>query len=133
MEMLRLVATHRTLMFDPPVCDQALQRLRSASRLYLHHVSARTEWLVTDQFDLSMELSGYAPLMSEAQLVVRGDREAREFVAFWVDGGRIVAGMNVNVPKVNKAVQALIRSGEMMNVESLRDPSIPLERLVEEH
>jgi 3-phenylpropionate/trans-cinnamate dioxygenase ferredoxin reductase subunit len=94
---------------------------------------AEIPYFYTDQFDLSMELSGYAPLMSDAQVVVRGDRDGREFVAFWVDHGRVVAGMNVNVAKVNKAVQALIRSGGIMNVESLRDPSIPLEGMVEEH
>jgi 3-phenylpropionate/trans-cinnamate dioxygenase ferredoxin reductase subunit len=94
---------------------------------------AEIPYFYTDQFDLSMELSGYAPLVSDAQVVVRGDRDEREFVAFWVDHGRVVAGMNVNVPKVNKAVQGLIRSGELMNVESLRDPSIPLESLLEEH
>ena len=90
-------------------------------------------YFYTDQFDLGMELSGYAPLMASAELIVRGDVDAREFIALWIDDGRVVGGMNVNVWKVNKAVQALIESGGMMNVESLRDPSIPLERLVEEH
>jgi 3-phenylpropionate/trans-cinnamate dioxygenase ferredoxin reductase subunit len=89
-------------------------------------------YFYTDQFDVSMELSGYAPLMADAEVVVRGDVGAREFVAFWVDAERVVAGMNVNVPKVNKPVQALIRSGGIIDVESLRDPSIPLESLLEE-
>ena len=90
-------------------------------------------YFYTDQFDVSMELSGYAPLMADAEVVVRGDVEAREFVAFWTDAGRVVAGMNVNVPKVNKAVQALIRSGGIIDVETLRDPSVPLESLLGEH
>ncbi len=94
---------------------------------------AEIPYFYTDQFDVSMELSGYAPLIAGSQLVVRGDRDAREFVAFWLDHGRVVAGMNVNVPKVNKAVQALIRSGGIVDVESLRDPSIPLESLLKEH
>ena len=30
------------------------------------------------------------------QVVYRGDRDAREFIAFWLSGGRVIAGMNVN-------------------------------------
>ncbi|MET0886970.1 MAG: oxidoreductase C-terminal domain-containing protein, partial [Mycetocola sp.] len=114
--------------------DNALKAGPVAARVMMggHAVHDGIPYFYTDQFDLSMELSGYAPLMSDAQLVVRGDSEARQFVAFWVDHGRVVAGMNVNVPKVNKTVQALIRSGGIMSVESLRDPSIPLESLLEE-
>jgi len=92
---------------------------------------AEIPYFYTDQFDLSMELSGYAPLMADAEVVVRGDLDTREFVAFWVDGGRIVAGMNVNVSKVNKAVQALIRSGQIVDRDRLRDPSVPLESLLD--
>lgn len=87
-------------------------------------------YFYTDQFDVSMELSGYPPLMRDAELVVRGDAEARQFVAFWVDDGRVVGGMNVNVPKVNRAVQALIRSGDRVDRERLRDENVPLEGLL---
>ena len=85
----------------------------------------------TDQFDLGMELSGYAPLMKDAEIVVRGDRESRKFIAFWVDDGRVVGGMNVNVWKVQDAIQALIRSGERVGADALRDESVPLDRLAE--
>ena len=62
-------------------------------------------YFYTDQFDLSMELSGYPPLMKDAELLIRGDLDAREFIAFWVDDGRVVGGMNVNVSGVQKADQ----------------------------
>jgi 3-phenylpropionate/trans-cinnamate dioxygenase ferredoxin reductase subunit len=87
-------------------------------------------YFYTDQFDVSMELSGYPPLMRDAELVVRGDLDAREFIAFWVDDGRVVGGMNVNVPKANRAVQALIRSGDRVDRERLRDENVPLEGLL---
>jgi 3-phenylpropionate/trans-cinnamate dioxygenase ferredoxin reductase subunit len=93
-------------------------------------------YFYTDQYDLGMELSGYAPLMTDATLVVRGDLEAREFIAFWTDAvspgdaGRVVAGMNVNVWDVNEQVQALIRSGERIDPERLQDPEVPLEDLL---
>lgn len=87
-------------------------------------------YFYTDQYDLGMELSGYAPLMTDADVVVRGDRDAREFIAFWVDDGRVVAGMNVSVWDVNETVQALIRSGERVDLERLRDPGVALEKLL---
>lgn len=87
-------------------------------------------YFYTDQYDLGMELSGYAPLMADAELVVRGDVGAREFIAFWVDDGRVVAGMNVNVWDVNEKVQDLIRSGARPDPDRLRDPDVPLEELL---
>ncbi|MFF2488670.1 NAD(P)/FAD-dependent oxidoreductase [Microbacterium sp. NPDC058062] len=87
-------------------------------------------YFYTDQYDLGMELSGYAPLMADAEVVVRGDLGAREFIAFWTDDGRIVAGMNVNVWDVNDKVQDLIRSGARIDPDRLRDPDVPLEDLI---
>jgi 3-phenylpropionate/trans-cinnamate dioxygenase ferredoxin reductase subunit len=87
-------------------------------------------YFYTDQYDLGMELSGYPPLMSQAQLVIRGDLEAREFISFWVDDERVVGGMNVNVWDVNETVQELIRSGRRVDAAALADPSVPLETLV---
>ncbi|KJL43167.1 NAD(P)/FAD-dependent oxidoreductase [Microbacterium trichothecenolyticum] len=87
-------------------------------------------YFYTDQYDLGMELSGYAPLMTDAEIVVRGDLDAREFIAFWTDDGRIVAGMNVNVWDVNDKVQSLIRSGARIDPDRLRDPEAPLEDLI---
>lgn len=87
-------------------------------------------YFYTDQYDLGMELSGYAPLMTDAEIVVRGDLDAREFIAFWTDDGRIVAGMNVNVWDVNDKVQDLIRSGARIDPDRLRDSDVPLEDLL---
>ena len=47
-----------------------------------------------------MEYGGFATEWDE--VVFRGDVAAREFVAFWLEDGRVVAGMNVNVWDVNE-------------------------------
>lgn len=83
-------------------------------------------YFYTDQFDLGMEYSGYPPLTRGASVVIRGDKAAREFVAFWVAGGKVVAGMNVNVWDVNEDVQALIRSGRVVDLGRLGDPKVAL-------
>jgi 3-phenylpropionate/trans-cinnamate dioxygenase ferredoxin reductase subunit len=84
-------------------------------------------YFYTDQYDLGMEYSGYPPLTKNAEVVYRGNRETREFVAFWLADGRVVAGMNVNVWDVNKGLQHLIRSGRTVSAERLRDESVALD------
>ncbi|MDY7541361.1 MULTISPECIES: NAD(P)/FAD-dependent oxidoreductase [unclassified Cryobacterium] len=87
-------------------------------------------YFYTDQFDLGMEYSGYGDLAGNAELVFRGDRASREFIAFWVADGRVVAGMNVNVWEVNGSVQNLIRSRVRVDVSALRDESRSLDSLL---
>ena len=77
-----------------------------------------------------MEYSGYAPQWDE--VVFRGDRDGGEFIAFWLRGGCVAAGMNVNVWDVNEHVQALIRSRQPVEVAALTDPAIPLDSLAGE-
>jgi 3-phenylpropionate/trans-cinnamate dioxygenase ferredoxin reductase subunit len=62
-------------------------------------------------------------------VVFRGDVAAREFVAFWLDGDRVVAGMNVNVWGVVDHVQRLIRDRAPVDVRRLADPDVALEDL----
>jgi len=61
-----------------------------------------------------------------------GDREAGEFIAFWLRDGRVLAGMNVNVWDVNQHVQELIRSRRVIDVAALADADTPLESLAAE-
>ena len=83
-------------------------------------------YFYTDQFDLGMEYSGYAALAKDAQIVVRGSLETREFVAFWVLEGRVVAGVNVNVWDVQDAIKDLISSARIVDTQALADPQTPL-------
>ncbi|GAA3734545.1 FAD-dependent oxidoreductase [Leifsonia bigeumensis] len=86
-------------------------------------------YFYTDQFDIGMEYSGYGPMTRGAKIVYRGNREGREFVAFWLKDGRVVAGMNVNVWDVNEQVQRLIREGKVVDESRLVDESVPLDEI----
>lgn len=86
-------------------------------------------YFYTDQFDLGMEYSGYAPLAKGADVVYRGDRASGEFIAFWVADGRVIAGMNVNVWDVNEDIQGIIRRANIVDVAKLADTSVPLSSL----
>ncbi|TGA92487.1 FAD-dependent oxidoreductase [Streptomyces sp. MZ04] len=90
----------------------------------------RVPYFFSDQYDVGLEYSGWAPPGTYDQVVVRGDAGKREFVAFWLSEGRILAGMNVNVWDVTDTIQKLIRAGARPPAESLSDPSVPLESLL---
>jgi 3-phenylpropionate/trans-cinnamate dioxygenase ferredoxin reductase subunit len=90
-------------------------------------------YFYTDQYDLGMEYSGWVPPGAKTDVVVRGDLDRREFVAFWTVDGRVAAGMNVNVWDVNDKVQDLVRAGldgATVDPARLSDPDVPLADLV---
>jgi 3-phenylpropionate/trans-cinnamate dioxygenase ferredoxin reductase subunit len=90
----------------------------------------RIPYFFSDQYDVGMEYSGYAPAWDE--VVFRGDPADGEFVAFWLRDGRVAAGMNVNVWDVNEHVQSLIRSRQRIDAAALRDADVPLDSLLGE-
>ncbi|MGW6565172.1 NAD(P)/FAD-dependent oxidoreductase [Streptomyces sp. NPDC054975] len=90
----------------------------------------RVPYFFSDQYDLGMEYSGWAPPGSYDQVVLRGDAGKREFIAFWLKDGKVLAGMNVNVWDVTEPIQKLIRAQSPVNTDALADPSVPLDSLV---
>jgi 3-phenylpropionate/trans-cinnamate dioxygenase ferredoxin reductase subunit len=110
-----------------------------ASMLGREVVYDRVPYFYSDQYDLGMEYSGYAPPGGYDSVVFRGDPSvvdgrAPEFVAFWVAGGRVVAGMNVNVWDVQDQIQALVRAGyggRSVDLGRLADPAVPLDALLD--
>ncbi|MFC8915657.1 NAD(P)/FAD-dependent oxidoreductase [Streptomyces sp. NPDC047821] len=87
----------------------------------------RVPYFYSDQYDLGMEYSGWAPPGSYDQVVLRGDAGKREFIAFWLKDRRVLAGMNVNVWDVTPAIQDLVRSRTPVDTEALADPATPLQ------
>jgi 3-phenylpropionate/trans-cinnamate dioxygenase ferredoxin reductase component len=87
-------------------------------------------YFYTDQYDLGMEYAGHVEPGGYEQVVFRGDVAGREFIAFWLAGGRVLAGMNVNIWDVNEAIQALVRSRKTIDPGRLADADVPLEELL---
>ncbi|HTQ94008.1 MAG TPA: FAD-dependent oxidoreductase, partial [Streptosporangiaceae bacterium] len=108
----------------------ALNQPQAAARAMLGQDVAydKVPYFYTDQYDLGMEYSGYVEPGGYDQVVFRGDKDRREFVAFWLSGGRVLAGMNVNVWDVNDAIQDLVRGGQPVDPARLADPSVPLDQ-----
>jgi NADPH-dependent 2,4-dienoyl-CoA reductase/sulfur reductase-like enzyme len=93
-------------------------------------------YFYTDQFDVSMEYSGF-PTLAQEEPVLRGSLESKEFIAFWQQDGRVVAGMSVNwpaavkpKPSAQKVIKALISSRTPVAAETLADAAVPLDQLL---
>lgn len=86
----------------------------------------RTPYFYTDQYDLGMEYTGYVQPGGYDKVVVRGALDTREFLAFWVRDGRVLAGMNVNIWDVTDQIKALVESGRVVDLDRLADPAVPL-------
>jgi 3-phenylpropionate/trans-cinnamate dioxygenase ferredoxin reductase component len=88
----------------------------------------RIPYFFSDQYDVGMEYAGHA--LTYDRVVFRGDPSTFEFMAFWMRGDRVAAGINVNVWDVNEDIQALVRNGASVSDEALRDPDVQLSGLV---
>ncbi|MFJ7214652.1 NAD(P)/FAD-dependent oxidoreductase [Amycolatopsis sp. NPDC098790] len=82
-------------------------------------------YFFSDQYDAGMEFTGWFPPGGYDRVVTRGSDEA--FHAFWLAGGRVVAGLHVNQwDEGLDAVRELIRSGRTVDPDALADPARPL-------
>jgi 3-phenylpropionate/trans-cinnamate dioxygenase ferredoxin reductase component len=88
----------------------------------------RLPYFFSDQYDVGMEYAGFAPTWD--RVIFRGDPATREFIAFWLAGDRVVAGMNVNVWDVVDPIQRLIGARVAVDDRRLADAGVPLEELV---
>ncbi len=87
----------------------------------------RLPYFFSDQYDLGMEYVGYAT--GEDEVIIRGDRETREFIAFYHQGGVVTAAMNVNVWDVVDDLRAIITARRALDPAQLADPSVELSSL----
>ena len=87
----------------------------------------RLPYFFSDQYDTGMEYSGFARAWD--RVVFRGEPASREFIAFWLVGDLVVAGMNLNVWDVTDPIQRLIRGRVPVDDQRLADTGIPLEEL----
>jgi 3-phenylpropionate/trans-cinnamate dioxygenase ferredoxin reductase subunit len=108
----------------------ALNQGPAAARNMLgqHTAYEKLPYFYSDQYDLGMEYNGYATDWD--RVVLRGDRAGREFLAFWLKDGRVLAGMNANIWDQGDDIKVLIRSAATIDPDRLADPSVPLADLL---
>jgi 3-phenylpropionate/trans-cinnamate dioxygenase ferredoxin reductase subunit len=127
------VANAHHPFYDQPVRVEhwanALHQGPVAARAMLGRAAVydRVPYFFSDQYDVGMEYAGWARTWD--RVVFRGDRASREFIAFWLSGDRVVAGMNVNVWDVTDPIQRLIGQRIPIDDRRLADPDVSLDDL----
>jgi 3-phenylpropionate/trans-cinnamate dioxygenase ferredoxin reductase subunit len=106
--------------------DNAREQGRAAARNLLGAAEPydRTPYFYSDQYDLGMEYRGRA--VEWDRVVLRGDPAKREFLAFWLNRGRVVAAMNANVWDVGDDLAALVDAGARVAPDRLADDGVPI-------
>jgi len=92
---------------------------------------AKLPYFYTDQYALSMEYHGHAS--GRDQVVLRGrpldGPEEGGWFAFWLRGGQVHAGMNVNDWEAAGEIKRLVRERATVAPARLADPAVPLGEL----
>ncbi len=104
--------------------DNAIRQGQLAGHVLLGE-DAHYDWqpyFFTDQYDLGMEYVGRGS--ADDDVVIRGDDESGEFIAFWLRDGVVTAAMNVNIWDVNDQLRALI--GRRIEAARLADTGVEL-------
>ena len=87
-------------------------------------IYSRLPYFFSDQYDLGMEYVGFGH--HDDHVVVRGDLDGREFIAFWHREGVLTAAMNVNVWDVVEELRTLVGARLRVDPARLADPQVPL-------
>ncbi|RHW29063.1 ferredoxin reductase [Nocardioides immobilis] len=90
--------------------DNAIRQGKAVARSMLGQDVAY-DWqpyFYTDQFDFGMEYVGRGSADDDVE--IRGSLESGEFIAYWLAGDTVTAGMNVNIWDVNDQLRELIGS-----------------------
>lgn len=85
---------------------------------------ARLPYFFSDQYDLGLEYIGHAE--SNDAVTIRGDRDTREFIAFWHRDSTVVAAMNVNVWGVVDELKAIIETRAPVDLALLANVDVPI-------
>ena len=88
--------------------DNAIKQGRLVARTMLGKdgVYDWQPYFFTDQFEFSMEYVGRSA--PEDEVLLRGNTEGDEFIAYWRRGATVTAGMNVGIWDVNDKLRELV-------------------------
>ena len=121
--------TFSTLSFETyRLAEDRALGLAAANMLGGEKAYSVIPYFYSDQFDLSMEYAGHVTEWD--RVIFRGDPATRSFLAFWLRGDIVVAGMNANVDGIHPLIGRLVATRLPIDVARLSDPAVPLEDLL---
>ncbi|HJV04334.1 MAG TPA: FAD-dependent oxidoreductase [Actinomycetota bacterium] len=107
--------------------DNAIKMGAAAARSMLGSDEAFDDphWFWSDQYDVNLQYAGFARRWDE--VVIRGSTEDRRFVAFYLDGGVLMAALGMNRGRdVRRAMKVI---GSRPDPSLLRDEDVDLRTL----
>jgi 3-phenylpropionate/trans-cinnamate dioxygenase ferredoxin reductase subunit len=111
--------------------QNAMQQGAAAARSMLGNGKPydAVHWFWSDQYDVNLQYAGFHREWDN--LVVRGSIESRDFIAFYLSGGRIDAAVAVNRGKDVRRVMPLIKARTAVDPRQLGDEGVDLRSLVD--
>jgi len=85
-------------------------------------------WFWSDQYDLKLQIAGLS--QGYDQVVIRGDRDSRNFAAFYLQEGKLISADCVNRPQEFMISKRLIADQIPVDAEKLADESIAPKELL---
>ena len=109
--------------------QNAMQQGAAAARSMLGKGQAydAVHWFWSDQYDVNLQYAGFR--QQTDQIVVRGDLQRRNFLAFYMSQGRVDAVVGVNRGKDVRRAMPLIRSRGSVDPARLEDERVDLRGL----
>ncbi|HEX4872417.1 MAG TPA: FAD-dependent oxidoreductase [Nevskiaceae bacterium] len=109
----------------------ALEQARAVAQTLLGKPQpyAPVPWFWSDQYDLKLQMAG----LNEGydQVVLRGDPQQRQFSAFYLRAGQVLAADSVNRPQEHQLAKRLVGERRILPAAALADESVALKSLVE--
>lgn len=88
----------------------------------------KPQWFWTDQFDINIQVLG--DVISDAEVVIRGDENSRQFSAFFVKDNLVCGLLTVNQAKDMGAGRRLLERKVQVDVAALADVNVDLRQLL---
>jgi 3-phenylpropionate/trans-cinnamate dioxygenase ferredoxin reductase component len=113
--------------------QNAMQQGAAAARSMLGNGKPydAVHWFWSDQYDVNLQYAGFHREVDE--IVVRGNLDAREFVAFYLNQGRIDAVVALNRGKDVRRVMPLIKARRTVDARQLGDEDVDLRSVGQVH
>ena len=89
---------------------------------------AEIPWFWSDQYDANIQMVGLSEDWDET--VIRGDRDAGEFIEFYLKDGEIQGATAINNARDLRFTRRMMTSGRKFDAVSLADPQIKLQKLM---
>ena len=130
------VANHYHPLFDRRMRVEHFDNAtRQGAAAALNMLGERTRyddphWFWSDQYDHSLQYAGHAEQWDE--VVVRGSLEARDFVAFFMAGGRLAGAFALNRGAEIMLAKELLARRVAVDTNKLRDEDFDVSSLVDE-